>query len=178
MIKSPRTLRVVEGNQRFFTIQSDKNLSMMPICLSCAIHLSCRAYESTLTNQQEVEMEVTKCSNYQPTIGFQPPLIGFEDRFNTFRPGLAWARRLRVGNFVGLLNTKTGECFGKAEVVGLDSGDISVMLDNFAYNNHLMLSEKGNHKTLLFGVLKRIYGPRIIAENSQVTVIELRRIYE
>ncbi len=184
MQKSPRTLKVlIESNQRFFTIKI-KDSKVDSLCNSCCQlnDFLTKSQPCPYSRTQESESKnliqfgVHKCVYHQPNIGFDKPLIGFDSSFNTFRPGKAWSERLHVRDVVGLFDVKKKEVFGKAVVTYVDVGDMKTMLDNHAYNNHVMLDEKGDFQSKLYAVLMKIYGPQIISENKTVTVIGLRRL--
>ena len=58
------------------------------------------------------------CKDFTPALKFKPPLLGFDQaKFNTFRMGTAWAKRLEVGSLVAIINAKTDEVFGYANLM-------------------------------------------------------------
>ena len=186
MLKSPKTLKSIAVNKQFsFTLKPAKYVKpALSLCDHCACNESfdnfaeCEVDRESMSRLQDmgVMQEITHCTMYQPVISFQAPLIGFEDEFNTIRPGVAWYARLRYGNTVGLLDVVVDELFGKAKVIDIDKGNISDMLSMYAANNHLMLSHTEDQEAKLMSVLTRIYGPRIINGDSNVSVITLKRL--
>lgn len=188
MNKSPKSLKsmLVDGS-RVFTVKTKKDvLGHENLCSYCACNEAVECFEECWVSRSPnkkmtkagVGMEVIYCGIHQPVIGFQAPLIGFENEFNTFRPGRAWKARLAVKNIIGLLDVKTETLFGKAVVTGVDSGTIGYMLDKYAESNHLILEYEGDDKSeKLMSIMKKIYGPGIINADSIVTVISLKRLY-
>lgn len=110
-------------------------------------------------------------------IEFSPPMSGFDNEFNTFRVGVKWSKRLKVGDVVGLIDTKESKLFGIAEVVGIHQGKLRQVAEQHACRNHnqLGLDPAGAADRLIANMFKR-YGPRIINDDKQTTVIELRRL--
>lgn len=185
MQKSPRTLKtVLIGEELSFTLKGVKELKTSSLCDHCAYSESFEKFEecwvdrnsSGSLNKMGIVQDITHCAMHQPVISFQAPFIGFESDFNTIRPGMAWSSRLTKGNIVGLLNAKNDELFGKAQVVSVDVGNIHDMLAKHAANNHLMLSQEADQQSKLMTVLSKIYGPRIINDQSTVSVINLKRL--
>lgn len=185
MQKSPRTLKKVSVDEEVvFTLKGVKDLKTSSLCDHCAYSEAYEKFEecwvdrnpSGSLNKVGIVQDITHCAMHQPVISFQPPLIGFEGEFNTIRPGMAWHSRLNKGNIVGLLDTKKEELFGKAQVISTDVGNIRDMLAKHAANNHLMLSQEDDQQSKLMTVLSKIYGPRIINDQSTVSVINLKRL--
>ena len=107
-------------------------------------------------------------------IDFTPPMEGFDGRFNTFRLGLGWSKRLSVGDRVFLADKKRSWIFGQAEVEGVMTGKLGEMANLYAAENH-------NHKSKpiaqasenLIANMVRRYGPHICDREKKVTVIVL-----
>lgn len=110
-------------------------------------------------------------------LDFSPPIVGMEGRFNTFRLGGAWYKRIQRGDEVLLLDTKEKIVFGIAVVVAKDKGTLKQMLSKQAFLNHTQLgkSKRKASVDLHSRILKR-YGPKIATDNRLTTVILLRRL--
>ena len=109
-------------------------------------------------------------------IGFIPPIIGLENRFNTFRLGTALSKRLCPGEEVILLNEREKIAFGKAIIEKVDVGRLDEMCALHAKNNHLELGQSSEESAArLYAVLQKIYGPHIVTPTKKATVIYCRR---
>jgi hypothetical protein len=112
-------------------------------------------------------------------LGFVPPLIGLDGSFNTIRLGLAYKKRLTVGDVVFLLDEKGRKVFGEAEVTSVDSATLGEICLLHAEANHMELENKdGQQSARLFAYLQKIYGPHIATTTRTATVVYLRRIHE
>lgn len=110
-------------------------------------------------------------------IGFIKPIIGLEGDFNTFRLGSFYAKRLSPGDTVYLLDEKEKLIIGRAEVTGVETGQLGEMLLIHAAKNHTELeNDAGSAPERLFVTMKKIYGPHIATPERKVTVIYCRRI--
>jgi hypothetical protein len=110
-------------------------------------------------------------------IDFTPPMSGFKGKFNTFRIGRVWSKRLKVGDEVLLLDKKQCLIFGRAVVTGLKTGALAELAEQCAYLNH---NQKGQARDgapeRLMESLRKRYGPHIIHEGKLTTVIDLRML--
>jgi hypothetical protein len=115
-----------------------------------------------------------------PVIGFIPPHIGLEEEFNTFRLGLALAKRLEPGVTVFLMDTKAQTVFGTAKVVSIGTGSLAAMCLKHGARNHseLGFADPGSSPARLFELMQKIYGPHIATETKKTTVVYLRRNHE
>lgn len=109
-------------------------------------------------------------------VGFIPPVVGVDGKFNTFRIGSAMFKRLTVGDEVFLMDEKKKIVFGKAVVTDLDNGSLGEMCVQHAHANHTQLTtgEFGSAERL-FKFIQKIYGPHIAKVGKKATVIYLRR---
>lgn len=108
-------------------------------------------------------------------IEFAPPMSGFKTFFNTFRLGVAWAKRVHPGERVLLLDTKTHIVFGVAEVISVKVGSLGEMAAIHAAFNHNQLGNPEAAKDLIAGTIRR-YGPHRVTVDKKYTVIYLRRL--
>lgn len=110
-------------------------------------------------------------------IGFTPPVLGVEDRFNTFRIGGFYEKRLSPGEIVYLLNEKEKMVFGKAVVEKVEVGKLAEMCVIHGSQNHTELAnEPSEAGRRLFATLQKIHGPHIALPTKKTTVIFLKRI--
>lgn len=109
-------------------------------------------------------------------IEFSPPMEGLEGEFNTFRLGMAWSKRIVVGDTIWLMDKKQFLIFGSAIVTGIFVGKLRDMSDLYACRNHNQkgLDPEGANNRLIANMIKR-YGPNMCDENKKVTVIEMKR---
>lgn len=108
-------------------------------------------------------------------IDFSPPAVGFDGFFNTFRLGVAWAKRVSVGERVLLMDNKQHLAFGLAEVISIKTGPLGEMAATHAVFNHNYLGSEDAAASLIAGTIKR-YGPHRTNVDKKYTVIYLRRI--
>lgn len=108
-------------------------------------------------------------------IEFSPPMRGIEGRFNTFRLGGAWAKRIEAGETVLLIDAKEHQVIAKATVEGVVKGKLEDLAREHAAGNHNQqgLEPEGAPERLIAAMMKR-YGPHRAGHNSTVTVIFLR----
>lgn len=112
-------------------------------------------------------------------IKFKPPIRGLtEQKTNTFRVGLGWFKRLKVGDKVNLLNTKTLEVFAIAIVAEIDSGEKQMMAEMHGEFNHSIqsLQIKDNIAAVILRRLKSSSGTRAFDGTKYITVIYLEQI--
>lgn len=108
-------------------------------------------------------------------IDFSPPATGFDTFFNTFRLGIAWAKRVSPGERVLLMDNKQHIVFGLAEVVAVKVGRLGEMAAIHAGFNHNQLGNINAAADLIAGTIKR-YGPHRTNVEKKYTVIYLRRV--
>lgn len=182
MNKSARTLKAITLSEgRVMTMSSQSTIEKSAhLCDHCAASEPVGKFESCWVNRSSTDslkkvgvyQPVLYCAMHQPILAFRRPLQGFDTTFNTLRPGLAWSKRLLPKDVVGLMD-ETGDLFGKAQVVSVDSGLIADMIDRHGQLNHLVL----NDNTIdLRSVLLRLHGPQVIHNATQVSVITMQRL--
>lgn len=110
-------------------------------------------------------------------IDFIPPLEGLSGDFNTIRIGLAWAKRLNVGDKVFILNNKERFVIGEALVTAIHTGTLEELCHLHSAKNHTQLEKVGEDTAKnLLNVVQKIYGPHIATPTKKATVIALRRL--
>jgi hypothetical protein len=109
-------------------------------------------------------------------LDFEPPLVGFEDRFNTFRLGRTWAVKLKRLDHVLLMDVKAKQVFGRGEVLRIELGPLKEMALMHAIENHNQLSKTPFEaaEDLMVRMRKR-FGPHIATDTKVCTVIYLKR---
>ncbi len=100
-----------------------------------------------------------------------------EGDFNTFRRGGAWSRRVSAGVQVGLLNLKTSKIMGYAVVINSRTDPLSILLERFAHNNHMVKHlHPDETEDELQKLLYRYYGKNYAAPDEVFSVIKMRKI--
>jgi hypothetical protein len=149
----------------------------LPLCDVCGNKDACRLRSAlgALGKAQRAKVMIPECGAFMPVIGFTETR-GLEDGFNTFRRGLGWARRVMVGQRVGLYDLKADQMFGQAVVENVISGPLEELLSIHASRNHLMkgLPEEVTSEAL-HRLLRRLYGTTYAGLAETFTVLELRR---
>jgi hypothetical protein len=111
---------------------------------------------------------------------FRPPLVGFEDEFNTIRLGKKWATRLDLGQYVLLVDARDEIAFGLAVVQYLEVGKLAFICDHYGDRNHTQIgfevAQCGIAGARVLEVIRKMYGPHIALPTKTATVIGLRRI--
>jgi hypothetical protein len=119
---------------------------------------------------------VHACKMFLPAIPFTDE-TGLRKVANTVRVGVAWTKRLQIGQTVALYNSAKKVIFGYARVVGMESGPIRQMLHDHAHANHLMLDTPPETAAdRLHAWQRQQYGPRIIHDETKITAIYLLRV--
>jgi hypothetical protein len=112
-------------------------------------------------------------------IDFYPPIIGLEGDFNTVRIGLAWMKRLNVGDEVYLSDNKERKVIGKAVVTDIQKGKLQEICNTHAESNHTQLNQpdmdQEDKSRNLLAIVQKFYGPQIATPTKMATVIYLRR---
>jgi hypothetical protein len=136
------------------------------ICDHCGIRMLC-----------PLSGTVTACEVFEPAIPFQDE-TGLHKVSNTMRVGVAWTKRLSLGQMIALFNVNSKEVFGRARVIGTYADNIVPMLIEHAPANHLFLETPPKEAAQqLHNWLKQNYGPRIINSETKLTAIYLLRLH-
>jgi hypothetical protein len=109
-------------------------------------------------------------------LDFEPPLVGLEAKFNTFRLGYTWSKRLKRGDRVLLMDSKAKEVFGRAKVTHVYTGKLVDMAFENGKGNHNQLGKEdaAAAEDLIVRMRKR-FGPHIATDSKGTTVIWLER---
>lgn len=171
-----RRLKLIDG---LYTMESVSARSRsVDLCDFCGALSSCpiRADLARHNSVHGVGVSVRECPIFMPTLTFRRPLLGLEGHFNTFRLGAAAHARMKIDGVVSLRDAATSEEIGRAVVERLYIGDLDNMLNGHAKNNHMLLTEKHEDPAnTLRNILNKSYGPMLVREAKQVSVIYLRR---
>lgn len=175
-LKRARWVKRTESGR--FTIETvaEKKREVL-LCDTCGINDQCPVRVMMEKTDAFVTLSVRNCEKFIPAIGFMPPMVGLDRQFNTLRVGKGWFERLRPNDKVALVNTKTEEIEGYAEVLHLYHGNFNAMLERHAAHNHTA-SFRGpgqSAQSHVGEVLRRAHG-HFLSENSTLTAIYLRRL--
>jgi len=185
MKKSTRALKAVTLKEgRVMSIRSQKFVEdeNQDLCDYCAFSQPFEKFEECWVDRSSrdslqksgISQIITHCSMHQPIIAFnKSALNGLKGDFNTFRPGVAWERRLKEKQVIGLLNSSTGKLICKVSVIAIECGDLDDMIEKHAKTNHLILDDPSKD---LRKLMTRMYGPQIINNDAKITVISMRRM--
>lgn len=113
-------------------------------------------------------------------IDFIPPMVGLEGEFNTIRLGMAWSKRLTVGETVYIMDNKLRKVIGTAIVEGIHVDTLENICQHHSHQNHCLLSasnlEREDLPSKMLQIITRIYGPHIAVPSKKATAIYLRRL--
>lgn len=171
-----RPVKVVDGMFSIETAAEQRRDDRL--CFHCGIGFeACKIQSQVATRnlQLGIEAPVKRCGDFRPVLGFRPPFLGLESRFNTFRLGAGWGNRLIEGRLVVLADGRNGDHLGVARVESFEVGPLRDMLRRHATTNHMMLEESDDHVRKLAGVLRSHYGPHLLSPDKPATVIFLER---
>lgn len=170
-IPNMRRIRPIDvGATREFVSKAD-------LCLHCGALPTC----TIRARQQRVWrlLAEKQCGQFQPVLTFQS-LAGMEGRFNTFRMGGAWARRVVPGTVVALMD-RSKTIVAHARVYKVDYGDKHAMAREHGASNHLILARGTRGLTVeeaMLKVLRNVFGKLIFEAQPKATVIYLERLHE
>jgi hypothetical protein len=119
-------------------------------------------------------------------IDFVPPLEGMGGEFNTIRLGQAWAKRIKEGDKVFLMDNKERRIFGVAVVTGLHLGTLEEICKQHGIFNHTAIANpdfsnssdetcRHNAATHVLNVLQKFNGPHIATPTKKSIAIYLKR---
>lgn len=155
---------MINTNTRFLRYKEGA-YCMSNLCDSCGHNQTC-----SIRSQANMI-----CTDYQPVLAFKS-MAGTENRFNTFRLGGAWTKRLQPGQRIGLIDAKLNKT-GEALVTDVHCGDKLLMLEIHAARNHLMIAKPHQDPAIeLARLLRNLYGTGFFAKAGFLTVIDLERL--
>lgn len=122
-----------------------------------------------------------RCEEFTPTLGFNPPLVGLEGAFSTFRSSAIWYDRARVifnsHKRLALVNPSDGTTIAIATMTGAYRGPFKELMDEHAKTNHLTLAAGVSDESAPAWLTKQIrnrMGVRYVKSPEQIgTVIYL-----
>lgn len=119
------------------------------------------------------------CPTFVPPLFFRPPHLGFEAAFSTVRLGMAWTKRVKPLDLVGLIEVGQDKPFAFARVASIKSGPLHKMIKDHAHTNHLMLGKtKVKARAELADVIIAMYGKNWSAPERPATTIFCERVAE
>ncbi|WP_156507113.1 hypothetical protein [Comamonas thiooxydans] len=105
---------------------------------------------------------------------FGYPRRNLKGEFVTFRLGQKAGRDYLVGDFVDLIDSRTGKVLLHAKVVATDCGELQDMASKWAHMAHNWLDHPAMQRAqLLVTSMKKRYFPGRCQDNSHTTVIHL-----
>lgn len=115
-------------------------------------------------------------------LDFIPPLEGMSGEFNTIRIGITWAKKLKAGDLVFLMNNKERAIFGTARVIEVHLGTLEEICQQHGHMNHTQKSAEphtlpaAETALRMMQVITKIYGPHIALPSKKTTAIYLSRV--
>lgn len=175
-LKRSRWVKRTENDRFTIETAAEKKREVL-LCDTCGINDQCPVRQMMNKAEHFVTLSVRNCEKYIPCVGFMPPLLGLDRQFNTLRVGKGWFERLKVGDKVALVDTKTTGVEGYAEVIHLYHGNYQDMLIKHAPYNHVAFMREPGQSSADYvdEVLKKANG-HFLSENSTLTAIYLRRL--
>ncbi|MGY2462316.1 hypothetical protein [Vreelandella sulfidaeris] len=175
-LKRSRWVKRTESGRFTIETASEKKREVL-LCDTCGINDQCPVRQMMDKADHFVTLSVRHCEKYIPSVGFMPPIVGLERQFNTLRVGKGWYERLKVGDKVAMVNTKTAEIEGYAEVTRLHHGVYGEMLERHAAFNHCAPFRDTNQSAVDYvgHIMQKAHG-HFLSENSTLTAIYLRRL--
>jgi hypothetical protein len=121
-------------------------------------------------------MKILSCGEFVPSLGFSVTKGLGLSRWNTVRVGLAWQKRLDLGQRVAIVDVKLEQVTRVMKVVGVYSGPVVDMCLEHAHMNHAVI-ESGKigqeASDALLKILRNAYGSMFVTGEKQATVIYL-----
>lgn len=159
-------------------MQAQLNYNFRGITITDGIHSANKSLCDRCFHPVCSDYSTLSCQDFTPALKFKA-LIGFDnERFNTFRIGAAWSKRLKPDSLVAIVNAKTDELFAHCRVTEVYCGNKVQMADLHGYFNHSMLALNITDN-IAFHMLKRLKnssGSMIYNSSDTVSVIYLEKI--
>ena len=173
-------LRRVRFKGTRWTILSDSDQKkILNLCPFCTLQPTCLITRrlDQLLDEFGLVANISECPTYRPHLTFRKPHLGLDGVFNTFRLGAAWARRVKVGGIVTLIDAQTEEEIGVAEVTEIHCAPFEEVAAKHAWKNHMLLEASlSMAPELLYRVMVNYYGSTFMKKDRPTSVIYLRRL--
>lgn len=121
----------------------------------------------------------SSCISYQPPLLFQNQ-HGLFDGSNTLRLGSAWYKRVKKGDWIGLVDARSKEVFGEAKIGRVVCGTRDEIIAKHSRKNHLYFQDdigKMEAAIKMRKLLPAIYGNLIFKNATTATVIYFSDVY-
>jgi hypothetical protein len=169
-------VRSVKRTETGATTLTKATSNIKNLCNHCALlnHCDYRVRLTEIERAAKMMAPVTTCSVYQYPIHFVNTIGIDVPGFNTIRIGEAWAKRLHVGDHVGLLNHDK-QLVLSTRVTRVEIVAISVDgLKDSAQTNHMLIAKQlGEVEAAekLLKILRNNYGKLVFEGSKGATVI-------
>lgn len=174
-LKRARWVKMLEDGQYTMEPAAEQRKDNL-LCRSCGINGFCPVFKFIHKADKFAKLGVRRCEKYFPVLGFRPPHVGLDERFNTLRVGETWTKRVVPGKtLVALVDTKTDEVLGYARVKRVHSGPYQEMLEKHAQFNHNMKGVQENPIEYIDRILRKAHG-HFLNEQSKLTALYLERV--
>lgn len=176
-MNSRRIKRIDAG----FTVDTMASMSdRSTICDHCATQ-KCKIRNYVNRTAVTAIMKVATCNTFTPALGFSV-LGGLDSQeWNTIRVGGAWAKRLRPGQEVAIIDTKNDKLLSYCEVTETHTGTLEEMVEMHSLYNHAIQAEINSGKVdesganvRMMRILKNANGTNIAAPERAASVIYLK----
>lgn len=146
------------------------------LCEYCTRNFKCSLLKKMMKLEAsgDLKLSIRGCGSYVPPLTFGSEKGLLVSGFNTLRLGEAWAKRLRVGDYVDLLHSGTMDLIRTAEVARIVSGPKLDMIRAHSHLNHMYIEEGLKRKDAaakMTSLLPSLYGGLIFRNNESATVI-------
>lgn len=172
MIRKTDTRKLKRTADGYFTTRriSDIDTDTNSLCGYCG-HDACPLI-APLTGRARVTVEA--CREFLPIISFSVLTGLHEPIFNTVRLGLAWPKRLDVGDRVRIFDAKNNEFLRVMRVKEFATGSLGEIVTKHAHRNHaLIASDAPDKPAKLMRVLRGAYGSTYTHTGRSATAIYL-----
>lgn len=119
-------------------------------------------------------VNVKACREFIPILSFSVLTGLHEPIFNTIRLGLAWPKRLDVGDRVRVMDTKNGAFLRVMRVKEFATGSLGEIVTHHAHRNHALIASDAPDKPAeMMRVLRGAYGSTYTHTGRSATAIYL-----
>lgn len=157
----------------FDTILGSSHVSRTKILCNHCGRGECRLERAARSRFTRTKDKSNACSEFIPVLRFRD-LTGLDlFSFNTFRGGIAWCDRVKIGSIVALQDSATKKILSYAVVQRLTTADRELAEQLYGADNHLMAGQKFDLER--FRKLRR-RNSRYSESSVVVTVLWLQRV--